>query len=75
MASAQTIYSHTKRLAGITHGTGRHTLRPGLATPLLAAGVDLRTMQLLLGPRSIDTTTRYLHITRPHLAKVHSPFD
>jgi hypothetical protein len=37
--------------------------------------VDLRTIQLLLGHRSIDTTTRSLHITRQHLAKVHRPFD
>jgi site-specific recombinase XerD len=36
---------------------------------------DLHTIQLLLGHRTIDTTTRYLHITRRHLAKVHSPFD
>jgi site-specific recombinase XerD len=75
IASAQKIYSHTKRHAGITHGKGIHTLRHCLATHLLDAGVDLRTMQLLLGHRSIDTTTRYRHITRQHLAKVHSPFD
>jgi integrase/recombinase XerD len=41
----------------------------------LEAGVDLHTIQLLLGHRTIDTTTRYLHITRRHLAKVYSPFD
>ena len=37
--------------------------------------MDLPTIQLLLGHRTIDMTTRYLHITRRHLAKVHSPFD
>jgi integrase/recombinase XerD len=74
-ATAQKIYSHTKRLAGITHGKGIHTLRPCFATHLLEAGVDLRTIQLLLGHRSIDPTTRYLPITRQHLAKVRSPFD
>jgi integrase/recombinase XerD len=75
IASAQKIYYHTKRIAGITHGKGIHTLRHCFATHLLEAGVDLRTIQLLLGHRSIETTTRYLHITRQHLAKVHSPFD
>jgi integrase/recombinase XerD len=75
IATAQKIYYHTKRVAGITHGKGIHTLRHCFATHLLEAGVDLRTIQLLLGHRAIDTTTRYLHITRQHLAKVHSPFD
>jgi site-specific recombinase XerD len=75
IATAQTIYSHAKRSAGITHGKGIHTLRHCFATHLLEAGVDLHTIQLLLGHRTIETTTRYLHITRRHLAKVHSPFD
>jgi integrase/recombinase XerD len=75
IATAQKLYYRAKRAAGITHGKGIHTLRPCFATHLLAAGVDLRTIQLLLGHRSIDTTTRYLHLTRQHLAKVHSPFE
>jgi integrase/recombinase XerD len=75
IATAQKIYYHAKRVAGITHGKGIHTLRHCFATHLLEAGVDLHTIQLLLGHRTIDTTTRYLHITRRHLAKVHSPFD
>lgn len=58
MASAQKSYSHTKRVAGITHGKGIQTLRHCCATHRLEAGVDWRTMQLLLGHRSIDTTTR-----------------
>ena len=75
MATAQKLSYHAKRAAGITHGTGIHTLRHCFATHLLEAGGDLRTIQLLLGHRSIDTTTRSLHLTRQHLAKVHSPFD
>jgi integrase/recombinase XerD len=75
IATAQKIYYHAKRGAGILHGKGIHTLRHCFATHLLEAGVDLHTIQLLLGHRTIDTTTRYLHITRRHLAKVHSPFD
>jgi integrase/recombinase XerD len=73
IASAQKISDHTKRGAGITHGQGLQTLRHCFATPLREAGVALRTLQLLLGHRSLDTTTRYLPITRQHLAKVHSP--
>jgi len=75
VASAQKLYYHTKRMAGITHGTGLQTLRHGFAPPRLEAGVDLRTLQLLLGHRSIDTTTRSRPLTRQHVAKVQSPCD
>jgi site-specific recombinase XerD len=75
IGTAQKISYHAKRTAGITHGHGIHTLRHGFATPLLEAGVDVRTIQMLLGHQALDTTTRYLRITRQHLATVHSPFD
>jgi site-specific recombinase XerD len=73
--TAQKIYYHAKRTAGITHGHGIHTLRHCFATHLLEAGVDVRTIQMLLGHQSLDTTTRYLRITRQYLATIRSPFD
>jgi integrase/recombinase XerD len=75
IASAQRIYSHAKRTANLQHGKGIHTLRHSFATHLLEAGVDPRTIQLLLGHRSLDTTTRYLRVARTHLATIRSPFD
>jgi site-specific recombinase XerD len=75
IATAQKLYSRAKRAAGITHGKGIHPLRHCCATPRLEAGVALRTSQRLLGHRSIDTTTRSLHLSRQPLATVHSPFD
>jgi site-specific recombinase XerD len=75
IGTAQKISSHAQQRAGITHGQGLHMLRHGCATPLLAAGADGRTIQMLLGHQSLDTTTRSLQITRQHLATSRSPCD
>jgi integrase/recombinase XerD len=75
IGTAQKISYHAKQRAGITHGHGIHTLRHCFATHLLEAGVDVRTIQMLLGHQSLDTTTQYLRITRQHLATIRSPFD
>jgi hypothetical protein len=36
---------------------------------LLEAGVDLLTIQRLLGHRDLQTTARYVHLTDPQLAR------
>jgi len=64
-----------KRRAGITHGHGIHTLRHSFATHLLEAGVDLRTIQILMGHTSLNTTVKYLHVTEKHLQQTKSPLD
>jgi len=73
--TAQKIYYLAKLKAGLRHGAGIHTLRHCFATHLLEAGVDPRTIQVLMGHRAISTTMGYLRITRQHLASVRSPFD
>ena len=75
-SSVQGAFRKAKQRAGIRkRDVGPHTLRHCFATHLLEAGVDVRTIQMLLGHRSLDTTTRYLRITRQHLATLRSPFD
>jgi site-specific recombinase XerD len=62
ISGAQKIYYQAKRRASITRGHGIHTLRHCFATHLLEAGVDLRTIQSLMGHTSITTTMRYLQV-------------
>jgi hypothetical protein len=42
---------------------------------MLEAGMDLPTIQVLLGHASLDHTTVYLHLSRRHMDAVPNPLD
>ena len=71
----QRAYQQAKLRAGITKAGGIHGLRHAFATHLLEAGVDIHTIQRLLGHRDISTTTRYMQLTRHTEMGPDSPLD
>jgi integrase/recombinase XerD len=55
--------------AGFDEPVGPHRFRHGCATALLESGADLRSIQILLGHSSIQTTQIYTNVTTQNLVK------
>jgi integrase/recombinase XerD len=72
---AQRIYGAARDRAGLGRNGGIHTLRHSFATHLLEAGVDIHTIQRLLGHGHVSTTMRYFHLAQNRLTSITSPLE
>ena len=73
--TGQKIFYHAVARAGLRDKGGIHCLRHSFATHWMEAGLPLFVLKRLLGHTSLSTTSKYLHVSREHLAKVKSPLD
>ena len=69
------ICNQAAERAGVKKHVSPHVFRHSCATHLLDAGVDLRTIQVLLGHADIQTTARYLRVSTVRLQGLASPLD
>jgi integrase/recombinase XerD len=69
------IFRSAKKRAGLKKGRGIHSLRACFATHLLEVGVDLRSIQFLMGHTSLLSTQRYLRLRPQNVDSAVSPLD
>jgi integrase/recombinase XerD len=66
-STVQRLCRRTALRAGLSKRIHPHTLRHSFATHLLEAGVDLLSVQAILGHSHFNTTAKYLHISQRRL--------
>jgi integron integrase len=73
--AVQRAVKRAAREAGLVKRASCHSLRHSFATHLLESGYDIRTVQQLLGHRSVTTTMVYTHVLNRGGLAVRSPLD
>lgn len=71
----QSAFEKSLKKSGITKKATPHTLRHSFATHLMNDGVDLVTIQALMGHSNLKTTSIYLHVRDYKMLNIKSPFD
>jgi site-specific recombinase XerD len=73
--SVQKVFKDAMKKAKINKEVGIHSLRHSFATHLLEAGTDITFIQTLLGHKDIQTTLRYIHVSKKTIKNIKSPLD
>jgi integrase/recombinase XerD len=69
------LFHESVAAAGLKKKLTLHTLRHSFATHLYDRGVDIRTIQALLGHEKLETTARYTRVATGLITAVESPLD
>jgi integrase/recombinase XerD len=72
---AQVAFRRAVQKVGLPIRGGFHCLRHSFATHLLEGGVDILTIQALLGHNCLATTAKYIHVRQQRLTKISSALD
>ncbi|MFO8070019.1 MAG: tyrosine recombinase XerC [Alkalibacterium sp.] len=70
----QFVLTQLIKKSSLTHNITPHMLRHTFATHLLNNGADIRTVQELLGHKSLSSTQIYTHVTTEHLQKDYNSY-
>lgn len=74
VSGVQYVLDNLIKKTSLTSSMHPHKLRHSFATHLLNNGADMRTVQELLGHKSLSSTQIYTHVTKEHLLKDYKQF-
>jgi site-specific recombinase XerD len=74
-SSVRKVLHQAIKVCSIDKRVTPHVMRHSFATHLLDTGTDIRTIQVLLGHSSIQTTQIYTQVSPRHIGRIKSPLD